>query len=61
LLLQQAEDFIAIDARVGEYAAERATLDVLGMNRDRNDVAAIWMGEVAMAALGASKPPALLL
>lgn len=61
LLLQQAEEFIAIDARVGENAAERSTLDVLGVNRDRDDVAAIRVGEVMMAALGASKAPALLL
>jgi len=61
LLLQQTEEFIAIDARVSEDAAERAALDVFGVNRDRDDVAAIGMGEVVMAALGASKPPALLL
>lgn len=61
LLLQQAEEFIAIDACVGENAAERPTLDVLGVDRDRDDVAAIWVGEVTMAALGTSKAPALLL
>ena len=61
LLLQQAEEFIAIDASVGENAAERPTLDVLGVDRDRDDVAAIGMAEVMMAALGTSKAPALLL
>lgn len=59
-LLQQAKELVAVDPGVGEDAAQRPALEILGVHRNRYDVSVVWVGEVVVAALGAGEPPALL-
>lgn len=60
-LLQEAKKLIAVDPSVGENAAQGPALNVLGVNRNRNDIGAIEVSEVVVASLGAGELPALLL
>lgn len=59
-LPQHAEELVAIDTGISKDAAQRAALDVLGMNRDRDDVRTVGVRVVMVAALRASEPPTLL-
>jgi hypothetical protein len=44
-LLQQAKELVAADPGVGENAAQRPALDVLGVNRDGDDARVVGVGE----------------
>jgi hypothetical protein len=60
-LLQQAQELVAADPGVGENAAQRPALEILGVHRDRDDIPVVGVGEVVVAALGSGELPALLL
>jgi len=61
VLLQQAQELVPGDSRVRQDAAERAALDVLCVDGNRDYVRTLRMGEVMMATLRSGKVPALLL
>lgn len=58
-LLQQAKELVAVDPGVGENAAQRPALQILGVHRDRDDVPVVGVDDGGCPWSGRASSPSV--